>query len=111
MVRIGLTGPSEEENKDVTLYCEIMDGNTIKGGSSFLTCLVEDLGHPEAVEFLWTQGNDILDEKSETLTSRDIGLASLKNISCSAINEIGAEASDSPQLEVLTPPKFITMFL
>ena len=26
--------------------------HTIKGGSSVLTCLVEDLGHPEVVEFL-----------------------------------------------------------
>ena len=27
----------------------------VKGGSTVLTCLVEDLGNPEAVEFLWTQ--------------------------------------------------------
>jgi len=79
----------------------------VKGGSTVLTCLVEDLGNPEAVEFLWTQGSDILNEKSENLTLKDIGLASQKNISCSAINEIGAGESDTLQLEVLAPPQFI----
>lgn len=79
----------------------------IKGGSTVLTCLVEDLGNPEAIEFLWKQGNDILDEKSENLTLNDIGLASQENISCSAINEIGAGESDTLQLEVLAPPTFI----
>jgi len=79
----------------------------IKGGSTVLSCLVDDLGNPGAVEFLWTQGNEILDEKSENLTLIDIGLASQKNISCSAINEIGAGESDTLQLEVLAPPKFL----
>merc|ERR1719320_1357239 len=79
----------------------------VKGGSTVLTCLVEDPGNPEAVEFLWTRGNDILNEKSENLTLKDIGLASQKNISCSAINEFGAGESDTLQLEVLSPPQFI----
>ena len=47
------------------------------------------------------RGSDILNEKSENLTLKDIGLASQKNISCSAINEIGAGESDTLQLEVL----------
>ena len=50
---------------------------------------------------LYFRGNDILDEKSENLTLNDIGLASQENISCSAINEIGAGESDTLQLEVL----------
>merc|ERR1711892_954381 len=79
----------------------------IKGGLIVMTCLVEDMGEPEASEFLWKQGNEILDERSENLTLSDIGLASQENFSCSAVNEIGAGESDTLQLEVFVPPTFI----
>jgi len=79
----------------------------IKGGSIVMTCLVEEMGEPEASEYLWKQGNEILDERSENLTLSDIGLASQENFSCSAVNEIGAGESDTLQLEVFVPPTFI----
>ena len=91
MERIGHPGLAEEENKDVSLYYEIVDWNTIKGGSSVMTCFVEDL----APGFLWIQGKDTL----------DIWLASQKSISCAAVCRSGVGALDTLQLEVLAPSK------
>jgi len=79
----------------------------IKGGSTIMTCLIEERGNPEAIEFLWKKGDTILEEISENLTLNDIGLASQENISCSAFNEIGSGESDTVQLEVFVPPNFI----
>jgi len=72
----------------------------IKGGSTVMTCFVEERGNPEATEFLWKKGDSILEERSENLTLNDLGLASQENISCSAVNEIGSGESDTIQLEV-----------
>eukprot|EP00091_Calanus_sinicus_P020505 TRINITY_DN5634_c0_g1_i1.p1 TRINITY_DN5634_c0_g1~~TRINITY_DN5634_c0_g1_i1.p1 ORF type:complete len:412 (+),score=117.82 TRINITY_DN5634_c0_g1_i1:763-1998(+) len=79
----------------------------MKGSSTIMTCLVEERGNPEAREFLWMQGETILEEKSENLTLNELGLASQENISCSAVNDIGSGESDTIQLEVFAPPNFI----
>eukprot|EP00090_Calanus_glacialis_P045715 TRINITY_DN8668_c0_g1_i1.p1 TRINITY_DN8668_c0_g1~~TRINITY_DN8668_c0_g1_i1.p1 ORF type:complete len:1080 (-),score=259.44 TRINITY_DN8668_c0_g1_i1:89-3328(-) len=79
----------------------------IKGSSTVMTCLVEERGNPEAIEFLWRKGDTFLEERSENLTLNDIGLASQENISCSAVNEIGSGESDTVQLEAFVPPNFI----
>lgn len=78
-----------------------------KGSSANFACLVEENGNPESEIFLWKLGDTILEEISQNLTLTNIGFESQQNLSCAAVNEIGAGESDSLQISVFAPPSFI----
>jgi len=80
----------------------------LKGTSTVLTCALQDLGNPEASDFLWQKGETILEERTQNYTLGDLRVGSEDNISCSAMNEVGYGDSSTLNFEVFVPPTFIT---
>jgi len=80
----------------------------VKGSELTLSCLVPDLGRPKALLYKWTLGDHIVNHvTTETWTVNPVTLETQANVSCAAVNHVGAGPSDSTSIEVSAPPSFI----
>ncbi len=91
----------------LTLTCEVYpDYDDLIGGDDDADGGVggggEDLGRPEAVEFVWTRGGHVVNHvRGREWTMDPVTVEAEANISCVAANAVGRGGEDFIQVDVL----------
>ena len=70
----------------------------VKGDAITLTCEVDDLGRPEAEEYVWTRAGHVV--RDVTTSNWTIDPETEANISCVAVNVVGEGEPDFINIEV-----------
>jgi len=80
----------------------------VKGQAITLTCSVDEPGRPEATEYIWKRGGQIVHDVSTfNWTIDPVTLETEANISCVAKNDVGQGSPDFINIQVIAPPTFI----
>ena len=74
----------------------------VKGQAITLTCSVDEPGRPEATEFIWKRGGQIVHDVSTfNWTIDPVTLETEANISCVAKNDVGMGSPDFINIQVI----------
>ena len=74
----------------------------VKGQAITLTCSVDEPGRPEATEYIWKRGGQIVHDVSTfNWTIDPVTLETEANISCVAKNDVGQGSPDFINIQVI----------
>ena len=92
-------------------FIQLDSEQVVKGDSITLTCDVDDLGRPEATDFIWMRGRHVVTHVSSSNWTIDpVTLETKANISCVATNAVGEGTKDFLSMEVFGK-KTTTLFV